>query len=410
MVHRTVLVSGAGIAGPALALWLRRHGFRVTVVEQAPALRPGGQTVDIRGAARQVVERMGLMPQIRAARADERGVAFVDDHGRHLAEMPADMFGGEGIVAEIEIMRGDLSRILHDATRDDVEYRFGDRITALDQQPDGVEVTFASGTRGRFDVVVGADGAHSGVRRLAFGPESRFVTHLGAYTGHFTLPDPGGLDHWALMYNAPGGLVALLRPAPGGTAKAALSFTSPELDGLRGDPAAQRRILADRMSGAGWLVPQVLTALDDAPDFFLDAICRVQVDRWGQGRVALVGDAGYCGSPLTGLGTSMALVGSYVLAGELAASPDDPQAAFTRYQDKLRDYVAANLELPPGGIGGFAPQTRAMIRLRAMSMRMMGRWPMRGLLAKQFAKSDGVVLADYPQVRAPGRPASPLSS
>src|SRR4051812_30373989 len=152
MMHTTVLVSGAGIAGPALALCLRRHGFRVTVVEQAPALRPGGQTVDIRGAARQVVERMGLMPQVIAARVHERGIALVGQDGRHLAEMPADMFGGEGIIAEIEIMRGDLSGILHSATRDDVEYRFGDRITALDQQPDGVEVTFASGTRDRFDV------------------------------------------------------------------------------------------------------------------------------------------------------------------------------------------------------------------------------------------------------------------
>ncbi|GAB3149861.1 FAD-dependent monooxygenase [Micromonospora sonneratiae] len=395
MNDRTVLISGASIAGPALAYWLHRYGFDVTVVERSPALRPGGHAVDVRGVARDVVERMGIMPRVRQDSVDERGAALVDRNGRRTATMSVEAFGGEGIVAEIEIMRGDLSRILYDATRDDVEYLFGDRIVRLGQNEAGVDVDFASGAARRFDLVVGADGVHSGVRGLAFGPDSDYVRHLGAYTAYFTVPDPGDLDSWFLMYNAPGGRVAMLRPERGGTAKASLGFTSPPLDYDRRDVRYQQRILADRLADAGWRVPGLLAAMPDAPDFYFDAICQVRVDRWWRGRVALVGDAGYCGSPLVGLGTSMSLVGAYVLAGELASSPDDHEAAFARYQDEMRDYVAAAMELPPGGINGYAPHSRLMISLRALSMRMMTRWPMRQLLARQFQKSDAIVLRDY---------------
>ncbi|MGR6318577.1 FAD-dependent monooxygenase [Micromonospora soli] len=401
MDDRTLLISGASVAGPALAYWLRRYGFSVTVVERAPTLRPGGHAVDVRGAARDVVERMGIMSRVRRQSVDERGVAFVDRHGRRTATMPADAFGGEGIVAEIEIMRGDLSRILYDATSGDVEYLFGDRIVELTQDDDGVEVVFASGAARRFDLVVGADGVHSGVRALAFGPESDHVRQLGAYTAYFTVPDPGDLENWLLMYNAPGGRVAMIRPERGGTAKASLGFTSPPLDYDRRDVRDQQRILAERMAGAGWRVPELVAAMPDAPDFYFDSISQVHVDRWWRGRVALVGDAGYCGSPLVGLGTSLSLVGAYVLAGELASTPDGHEAAFARYQDELRDYVAAAMELPPGGVNGYAPQSQLMISLRALSMRMMTRWPMRRILARQFQKSDGIVLEDYPARRLP---------
>ncbi|MEO3810817.1 FAD-dependent monooxygenase [Sphaerisporangium sp. B11E5] len=395
MRSKSVLVSGAGIAGPALAFWLRRYGFAVTVVERAPGVRAGGHAVDLRGVARDVAEWMGIMPEVRRHQVDERGFAFVDRDGRRTATMPADAFGGEGIVAEIEIMRGDLGRILHDATRDDTVYVFGDRITALTQRDDGVEVVFANGAPRRFDLVVGADGVRSAVRGLAFGPEERYVRHLGAYTAYFTVPDPGDLDNWFLMYNAPGGLVAGIRPERGGTAKASLAFTSPPLHHDRLDVREQQRVLAEKMAGAGWRVPALLEAMPDAPDFYFDAICQVHVDRWWRGRVALLGDAGYCGSPLAGLGTSMSLVGAYVLAGELASTPEDHEAAFARYQDEMRDYVARCVRLPPGGVNGFAPRSQLMISLRGLSMRMMTRGPMRRLMAGQFHKSDGIVLKEY---------------
>jgi 2-polyprenyl-6-methoxyphenol hydroxylase-like FAD-dependent oxidoreductase len=395
MAAQTVLISGASIAGPALAYWLRRRGFAPTVVEAAPAIRPGGQAVDLRGAGRSVVERMGLLDRVREVSVDERGIANVDARGRRTSEMAADAFGGEGIVAEIEVMRGDLTRILYEATRDDVEYLFADRIAALQPDADGVLVRFESGAQRRFDFVVGADGVHSGVRALAFGPEQRYVRAMGAYTAYFTVPDPGDLGHWFLMHNAPGGRVAGLRPERGGTAKVMLSFTSPELHYDRRDRAAQQHLLRQAFTGVGWRVPELLSAMDASPDFYFDAIGQVHMDAWTQGRVALVGDAGYCASPLTGMGTSLALVGGYVLAGELAAATDHA-AAFARYEELLRPYVRQCQELPPGGVKGFAPQSALMIRMRDTSMRMMTRWPMRNILAKQFAKADAITLPDYP--------------
>jgi 2-polyprenyl-6-methoxyphenol hydroxylase-like FAD-dependent oxidoreductase len=395
MQNRTVLISGASIAGPALAYWLHRRGFSTTVVEQARSLRPGGQAVDVRGVAREVVERMGVMAQVRRDSVDERGLAFVDRAGRRAATMPAELFGGEGIVAEIEIMRGDLTRILFEATRDRTEYLFGDRIVELTSGDDGVKVVFASGAARTFDLVVGADGVHSGVRALAFGPETDYIRHLGAYTAYFTVPDTGDLDNWFLMHNAPGGRVAGIRPERGGTAKAMLSFTSQPLRYPRGDIRQQQEILAGAFAGVGWRVPSLLDAMWDAPDFYFDTICQVHVERWWRGRVALIGDAGYCGSPLTGLGTSMSLVGAYVLAGELASTPDDHEGAFARYQDELRAYVADCQKLPPGGVNGFAPRSQAMISLRNLSMKMMTARPVRNILAKQFQKADGITLKEY---------------
>lgn len=394
-----VLISGGGIAGPALAYWLHRYGISAVVVERAPGPRPSGHAVDIRGVAREVVSRMDIMPRIAAGRVDERGIALVDRHGRRIAGMPAEMFGGEGIVAEIEIARGDLARILYDATAPYTDYRFGDSIAAL--TPSG-SVTFRSGTTEQFDVVVGADGVHSRVRSLAFGPSSQFVTHLGGYTAYFTVPDPGDLDHWFLMYNAPGGLVAGVRPERGGTAKASLSFRSPNRGRL--SLAAQQQLLRDRMAGAGWRVDEFLAAMPSADDFYFESISQVHVGQWHRDRVVLLGDAGYCGSPLAGLGTSTALVGAYVLAGELASAPADPPAAFAAYQRELTDYVATAMELPPGGMKMFAPRSRSVIALRSWSWRMLPQWPMRRIMEKQAAKADRITLKDYDHLQAIAEP------
>ena len=174
-----------------------------------------------------------------------------------------------------------------------------------------------------------------------------------------------------------------------------LSFTSPPLDYDRGDVRAQQEILRAKFTAAGWLVPQILAAMPGAGDFYFDSLSQVHLGQWHRGRTVLLGDAGYCGSPLAGLGTAMALVAAYVLAGELSATPDDHEAAFARYQDEIRDYVKQCQTLPPGGVKGFAPNSALMIRMRNLSMTMMTRWPMRALIARQFQKADAITLKDY---------------
>ncbi|MET8681258.1 FAD-dependent oxidoreductase [Streptomyces sp. NPDC004647] len=396
MRNTDILVSGAGIAGLALAYWLRTAGFTVTVVERAPTPRPGGQTVDLRGAARAVVTQMGLMDRAQAVRVNQRGLALVNASGRITARMPADSFEGEGIVSEIEILRGDLARLLHDATLPDTEYLFDDTITGLEQDDDGVTVTFEKETPRRFGMVVGADGLHSIVRALAFGPESDCVRPLNLYTAWFTATEDMDLDGWYQMYNAPRGLVASARPGRlAGEVKAGLSFRSAPITYDRRDNAAQQGIVARHFADAGWEVPRLLRAMRTASDFFFDSMGQVRLDHWSRGRVVLLGDAGYCPTPLTGLGTSLALVGAYVLAGELASADGDHRTAFPNYERVMRPYVGQAQQLPPGGASGYAPSSALAIRLREFSMRSMNRWPMRKLLAAQFAKAGDISLPDY---------------
>ncbi|MFJ9444516.1 FAD-dependent monooxygenase [Kitasatospora sp. NPDC101235] len=394
-----ILVSGAGIAGPALAYWLRRHGFTPTVVERAPAPRPGGQAVDLRGAGRTVIERMGLMERARALCVEQRGMALVDRRGRTTARIPVELFEGEGIVSEIEILRGDLADLLREAT-DGVEYLWDDTVTALDQDADGVTVTFENAPARRFALVVGADGLHSAVRRLAFPGDGAHHRPLGGYHAWFTVHDPDlalALDGWFLMYNAPGGLVAGARPGRlPGEVKASLGLRCAPLAYDRRDTAAQRRLLAERFAGAGWEVDRLLAGMHTAGDFAFDSFGQIRLDHYSRGRVALLGDAGYSPSPLTGLGTSLALVGAYLLAGELATAAGDFRTAFARYEELMRPYVTRAQELPPGGLNGYAPDSALMIRLRAASMRWMGRWPLRPVLAAQFAKAGDITLPDYP--------------
>ena len=248
-----ILVSGASVAGPALAWWLRRYGFEPTVVERAPAPRDGGQAIDLRGAAREVAERMGIMSDIRRAHTGTCGMSLVDDAGGRLASMGADLLGDSGgAIAEVEILRGDLVRILHEVTRDDVEYIFEDSVAAFSQRESGVEVAFERCEPRTFDLVAGADGVHSNVRRLAFGEESDFVRDLGAYVAIFTAPNRLDLGGWKLMHNAPPGRTAGLYPMRKKTeAKAMFFFASEPLNYDRRDSRLQKEIVARAFSGVG---------------------------------------------------------------------------------------------------------------------------------------------------------------
>ena len=342
-----VLVAGASIAGPALAHWLRRRGAEVTVVERAPGLRPGGQAVDARGVAKEVIRRMGLDAAVGAACTDTVGAHTVDVDGNVLETYRAADDDGDGYIADIEILRGDLSQVLHDDTRDGVEYVFDDRIADLTQDADGVDVTFASGERRRFDLVVGADGLHSALRAMVFGPRERFLRHLGLVLAFYTVPNEFGVDGWMIDYqDQASGRSAGLRPLKDATqAMAMFSFPAADFDVDHRDIEGQKRLLRERMAGLGWLAPRILAHVDDSPDFYLDQVAQVVMDRWSDGRVGLIGDAAFSSSPMSGGGTGLALVGAYLLAGELAAAGWDPEAGFAAYERRMRPYVEANQEI-----------------------------------------------------------------
>lgn len=340
-----VLVIGASIAGPALAHRLHRAGAEVTVVERAPALRPGGQAVDARGVTKEVIRRMGLDTAVRAARTQTIGAHTVDAAGTVLETFRADDDGGDGFIAEIEILRGDLSQVLYDATREHVEYRFGDRVTDLTQDAGGVDVTFAGGDRRRFDLVIGTDGVYSSLRAMVFGPHERFLRHLGYSLAFFSVPNEFGLDRWMLEYQE-GGRSAGLRPIQDATrAMAMFFFPTADLDLDPRDVPAQKRLLREHVADLGWLTPGILAHLDDTPDFYLDQVAQVVMDRWSTGRVGLLGDAAFSSSPLSGQGTGLALVGAYLLVEELAAARWDPASGFARFEQRMRPFVEANQEI-----------------------------------------------------------------
>ncbi|WP_154697543.1 FAD-dependent monooxygenase [Lentzea guizhouensis] len=357
----SVLVSGASIAGPALAFWLRRHGFEVTVVEKSHTLRGGGYPIDIRGTALGVVDRMGLLPRLREAHVHTRRITFLDANGSQVASLrPESLMGGDG--HDLEVRRGDLAEVLFDTVRDDVEFLFDNSIVAMDDHAGGVDVTFRSGLQRTYDHVVGADGLHSAVRALTFGPEEQFHRYLGYCFAGFTMPNHLGLEQEAVLWNEPGRAAALY--AIGEQVHGFLSFTRAEAPfGAFNDPRAQRDLVASVFAGDGWEVPALVEAMRSADDLFFDTVSQIRMPRWSSGRVALVGDAAYAPSFLTGQGSSLALVGAYVLAGRMAGH------GFEAYERELRPFVEANQNLVEEGNAELFPGTPEALAARNAALR-----------------------------------------
>ncbi|WP_026412569.1 FAD-dependent monooxygenase [Actinomadura oligospora] len=339
-MNERVLISGASIAGLTLAHWLARHGFRPTIVERAPGLRTGGNGVDVRDDAAAVVERMGIMERVRERAADVHGMKFVDAADRAVARVDTRAAGS------VEIMRGDLVALLREIT--DVEILFGDSIRELEQDADGVTVAFENAPARRFDLVVGADGMHSTVRRLAFGPEERFVRFKDHYFAFADADASLGEDRWVTMFNTPGTMAGIYRSGNHAQAKAYFVFRSEELDFDHRDVAEHKRLVAEAFADHAWEpTGGLLSAALADPEFYFDALGQVRMDSWSNGRVALVGDAAWCASPASGAGAELALVGAYRLAGELAAAGGDHEVAFARFDAVHRPLVDRKQRIGP---------------------------------------------------------------
>lgn len=365
-----ILISGAGIAGPTLAYWLARHGFRPTVVELARGLRSSGSPVDVRGPAVPVADRMGLLPQLRAAGTAVQALTFRNARDREVGRVNMGAMRRAAGSREVEIPRGDLATILYEAARDDAEFLFDDTITALHQGPDGVEVTFEHAAPRRFDLVVGADGLHSTTRRLAFGPEAEFIRHMGVYIATVSLGGAADSDTDVLMYNTPGSAVSI-HPSRG-TALAAFMFRSPEIaDFDYRDTAQHRRLLQAAFGGTGWRLPELLSRVREADDLYFDAVSQIRLPSWSTGRVTLLGDAASCVS-LFGEGSSLAMAGAYSLAAALAAAPE-LDVALRRYEAEHRKLTGPKQRLGSQAAAMLIPATRAGLAARNAATRL---WPL----------------------------------
>ena len=384
----SILISGAGIAGPALAYWLGRYGADVTVVEIAPALRASGFAVDFRGPTHlEVLRKMCVLDELRHIQTHGGAMSCVDEHSREIFRLPAEFAGGD-----IEVYRRDLSRVLYEHSAGRAEYLFGDAITNLAQTDDAVHVDFAKSASRTVDLVVGADGLHSGVRRLAFGAEARFARHLGFYLAGWDLPNDLHAGPTAQQYNVPGRMASIradLRHPD--RAIAFVVFASPLLDHDWRDVEQHKKLISNTFAGLRWHVPHLLDALRDAQDVYFDSISRVTVPRWSAGRVALLGDAAW-GVTLGGMGVGTGIVGAYVLAGELAAAGGDHRTAFTAYENRMRGYAARwQRGANPGQF--LAPPTATRLRMRNTMFKT--RLIQRLLVSSTRSLATDVGLPDY---------------
>jgi 2-polyprenyl-6-methoxyphenol hydroxylase-like FAD-dependent oxidoreductase len=395
-----VLISGASIAGPVAAYWLARRGFDVTVVERAPALRKtGGHAIDLIGPAMAISEQMGVIDRVLAHKTGTEQLVM-----RRVGAARPTRIDYRKVVAtmsdrHVEIMRDDLSEIYYDAGRDDVEYVFGDHITGIE---DG-RVTFARSATRDFDVVIGADGLHSGVRRLAFGEDAGHTEFLGAYLSVVSVPKAltrdgestgfVGVDRTAIIYTADhlddARAVFVFRPAT------PYAFDHRDTEG-------QRRQLVDRFAGMAAPVDRWLSEIDRTPAFYFDAITQLQLTSWSRGRVTLVGDAGYCPGPAVGGSTSLAVIGAYVLAGELERAAGDHAAAFQAYEQVMIPAVTGARALAKGVAKGILPSSGLGVRALLGAGRLISAlpFPVTSALARLNDKGirlyDSIAVPHYP--------------
>ncbi|HEY1581790.1 MAG TPA: FAD-binding domain [Chthoniobacterales bacterium] len=393
----SVLISGVGIAGPTLAYWLSFYGIKSTLVERAPHLRSGGYAIDFWGVGFDVAERMGILAEIRRDGYNVKELRIVNAGGRRVGGFDVDIFRAAADGRYVTIARSDLARIISRKIEGDCEMIFGDSITGINQHPDGVEVTFEHTPPRHFDLVIGADGLHSVVRKLTFGKESQFEQFLGYSVAAFEVDGYAQRDEDIFInYSVPGKQVGRLSLRHDRTLFLfvfAGELGSPT-DLTRTD--AQKAALRSEFGGLGWECPQILAALDSCAELYFDRVSQIRMETWSEGRVGLVGDAAFCPSFLAGQGSALAMAAAYVLAGELGSSGGSPEEALRRYEERLHSFILGKQEAAKKFAGSFAPKTRWGLFLRNQATKAFA-IPFLPKLLMGSSLLDRIDLPDYPE-------------
>ncbi|MEQ7866791.1 FAD-dependent monooxygenase [Xanthomonas sp. WHRI 8393] len=382
---RRILITGASVAGNTVAWALARQGFDVSVVEQAAQFRDGGQNIDVRGVGREVMQRMGLEQAALDHGTGEEGTAWVDDHGHAVATFKTDDIDGDGPTAELEILRGDLARLLYDAARQTAEYRFGDRIASIDDDGEAATVRFQSGRSDHFDAVIVAEGVGSATRELVF-PGENDPRWMDLTIAYFTIARTADDDRLWRWYHTTGGRSISLRPDQHGTTRAMLSLQKAPEGEQDWDLATQKAYLRERFADAGWQAARVLDGMDTTDDFYFDALRQVRMPRWHAGRVVLTGDAAWCATPLAGIGATLAVTGGYVLANEIARAATLEQA-FAAYADAMRPMVEQGQGVPKIGPRLMNPHSRLGIQLLHGALKFASQPSIQNIAAKLMTPS-----------------------
>lgn len=391
-----VLISGAGIAGPTLAYWLHRQGHQVTIVERSPRLRRGGYVIDFWGLGYDVAEKMGLAPRLKGLGYAIEEVRIVDKDGRKVSGFPVEAFTGPTHGRFVSIARDDLSGLIYDSLEGDVETLFGDSVTELEQRDTCVDVSFERSMARRFDLVIGADGLHSRVRELTFGPERMFEKYLGYKVAAFACQEYPHRDELTyVMYTMVHQQVSRFAMRDGRTM---FLFVFADDIADRGEARnvhAQKALLHERFADCGWECQEILAALEQTDDLYYDRVSQIRMPvSWSSGRVALLGDAGFCVSLLAGQGSALAMAGAYILAGELSRAGGDYEKAFRAYQDRFGAFAADKQKSALSFADFIAPKSKLRMFARNEVMKLLNvHWIAKRLIRLGF--EDRLELPNY---------------
>lgn len=388
MNNKNILISGAGIAGVSLAFWLKKFGFNPTIIEISPKLREGGYAIDFMGAGYDVAERMGIVPALSKVDINFSKLTFVDENDNERGSMDYQKIKELMDNRAFTLLRSDLARVIYDSLDKSVEIIYGDTIDKIEQNDENVTVTLRSGISRSFDLLVGADGLHSNVRNLAFGSEAQFEKYYGYYTSSFTIDNFSYEGRAFAMFNTPYKQVAIYSSNDNKTTTFFIFASPQKLSYSHHDIEKQKQILKDEFINSGWKCAELLSKIDTTPDFYFDSVSQIKMENWSSGRITLVGDACDCPSLLSGKGSTLAMVGAYILAGELKLANGNYKSAFDNYQNLFKPFIDKKQKAARAFAKSFVPKSNFGIWLRNKAFQLMSVSLFSKLVLNQFKDKE----------------------